>query len=176
MLSRWVIAFFPSSKLNSFNFMAVVTVCSDFGAHKNKVCHCFHCFPIYLPWSDKLILKFVLKCKGPRLWKTTLKKNKARGSKLHDFKNHYTSSVIKKYGTYCHQGRQGYQWNRIRSPFLDSDSWFLTAVMAIQWRKDILFNKRGWDKWIFTCTNINFDMCNAPYTKVNSKLSTKYKT
>ena len=19
---------------------------------KNKVCHCFHCFPIYLPWSD----------------------------------------------------------------------------------------------------------------------------
>ena len=21
-------------------------------APKNKVCHCFHCFPIYLPWSD----------------------------------------------------------------------------------------------------------------------------
>ena len=20
--------------------------------HPNKVCHCFHCFPIYLPWSD----------------------------------------------------------------------------------------------------------------------------
>ena len=95
MLSRLVIAFFPRSKLNSFNFMAVVTVCSDFGAHKNKVCHCFHCFPIYLPWSDKLILKFVMKCKGPRLWKTTLKKNKARGSKLPDFKNHYTSSVMK---------------------------------------------------------------------------------
>ena len=19
---------------------------------RNKVCHCFHCFPIYLPWSD----------------------------------------------------------------------------------------------------------------------------
>ena len=31
--------------------MAVVTICSDFGAHDNKVCHCFHCFPIYLPWS-----------------------------------------------------------------------------------------------------------------------------
>ena len=30
-------------------FMAVVTVCSDFGAQENKVCHCFHCFPIYLP-------------------------------------------------------------------------------------------------------------------------------
>ena len=32
--------------------MAVVTICSDFGAQENKVCHCFHCFPIYLPWSD----------------------------------------------------------------------------------------------------------------------------
>ena len=32
--------------------MAAVTICSDFGAQKNKVSHCFHCFPIYLPWSD----------------------------------------------------------------------------------------------------------------------------
>ena len=32
--------------------MAAVTICSDFGAPQNKVCHCFHCFPIYLPWSD----------------------------------------------------------------------------------------------------------------------------
>ena len=29
----------------SFNFMATVTICSDFGAPKNKVSHCFHCFP-----------------------------------------------------------------------------------------------------------------------------------
>ena len=35
-----------------FNFMAAVTIHSDFGAQENKVCHCFHCFPIYLPWSD----------------------------------------------------------------------------------------------------------------------------
>ena len=33
----------------SFNFMASVTICSDFGAPQNKVCHCFHCFPTYLP-------------------------------------------------------------------------------------------------------------------------------
>ena len=25
--------------------MAAVTICSDFGTRKNKVCHCFHCFP-----------------------------------------------------------------------------------------------------------------------------------
>ena len=30
--------------------MAAVTVCSDFGAQKNKV---GHCFPIYFPWSDE---------------------------------------------------------------------------------------------------------------------------
>ena len=26
--------------------MAVVTICSDFGAQENKVYHFFHCFPI----------------------------------------------------------------------------------------------------------------------------------
>ena len=29
--------------------MIAVTTCSDFGAPQNKVCHCCHCFPIYLP-------------------------------------------------------------------------------------------------------------------------------
>ena len=47
MLSRFVIAFLPRSK--HLNFMAAVTICSDFGAQENKLCHCFHCFPIYLP-------------------------------------------------------------------------------------------------------------------------------
>ena len=32
--------------------MAAVTICSDFGAPQNKVFHCLHCFPIYLPWSN----------------------------------------------------------------------------------------------------------------------------
>ena len=44
MLSRLVITFLPRSKC--LNFMAAITICSDFGAHKNKVWHCFHCFPI----------------------------------------------------------------------------------------------------------------------------------
>ena len=43
---------FSSKELASFNFMAIVTICSDFGVQESKVCHCFHCFPIYLPWSD----------------------------------------------------------------------------------------------------------------------------
>ena len=32
--------------------MAAVTICSDFGAQKNKVSHCFHRSLVYLPWSD----------------------------------------------------------------------------------------------------------------------------
>ena len=32
--------------------MAAVIICSDFGAPQNKVAQYFHCFPIYLPWSD----------------------------------------------------------------------------------------------------------------------------
>ena len=42
----WSWLFFK--KQMSFNFMAVVTICSDFGAQGKKVCHCFHCFPICL--------------------------------------------------------------------------------------------------------------------------------
>ena len=47
MLSRLVIDFLPVEQA-SFNFMAAVTICSDFGAQENEACHCFHCFPIYL--------------------------------------------------------------------------------------------------------------------------------
>ena len=46
MLSRLVITFLPRSKC--LNFMTTVTICSDFGAPKNKVSHCFYCFPMYL--------------------------------------------------------------------------------------------------------------------------------
>ena len=32
--------------------MAAVTVCSNFGAQGNKICHWFKCLPFYLPLSD----------------------------------------------------------------------------------------------------------------------------
>ena len=46
MLSRLVIAY----------FMAAVTICSDFGAHEIKVCHCFHVFPLLfvMKWWDQM--------------------------------------------------------------------------------------------------------------------------
>ena len=57
MLSRLVIAFLPRSKSLLISWLkspslVMVSHCSDFGGQESKVCHCFHCFPIYLPWSD----------------------------------------------------------------------------------------------------------------------------
>ena len=46
MLSRLVITFLPRSKC-----LLISCICSDIGAPKNKVWHCFHCFPIYFPSS-----------------------------------------------------------------------------------------------------------------------------
>ena len=45
MLSRLVITFLPRSKCLLISWLH--------GVKKNKVWHCFHCFPIYLPWSDR---------------------------------------------------------------------------------------------------------------------------
>ena len=42
---------FPSKWKASFNFMASDIVHNDSGAQENKICHCFHFFPIYFPWS-----------------------------------------------------------------------------------------------------------------------------
>ena len=48
MLSRLVIAFLPRSKHLLISWLQLPST-SDFGAPENKVCHCFYCFPIYLP-------------------------------------------------------------------------------------------------------------------------------
>ena len=50
MLSRFVIAFLPRDKhlLISWLQSPSAVILSP----KSKVSHCFHCFPIYFPWSD----------------------------------------------------------------------------------------------------------------------------
>ena len=48
MPSRLVIAFLPKSKHLLISWLQS-PICSDFGAQENKVCYCFHCFPICLP-------------------------------------------------------------------------------------------------------------------------------
>ena len=48
---------FPSKKQVSFNFMAAVTVCSNFGASQSKICHSFHFFPHQ--YSSLLLLLYI---------------------------------------------------------------------------------------------------------------------
>ena len=59
MLSMFVIAFLPRSV--PFNFMAAVTIHGDFGSQRSggreeKICHCLHFFPFYLPmkWCNQI--------------------------------------------------------------------------------------------------------------------------
>ena len=51
MLSRLVIAFLPRSKHLLISWLQLSSA-GILEPKKIKVCHCFHCFPIYLPWSD----------------------------------------------------------------------------------------------------------------------------
>ena len=51
MLSRLVITFLPRSKRLLISWLpSPSTVILE--PPQNTVSHCFHCFPIYLPWSD----------------------------------------------------------------------------------------------------------------------------
>ena len=50
MLSRLVITCLPRSKHLLISWLQSPS--TAFGAQENKVCLCFHCFPICLPWSD----------------------------------------------------------------------------------------------------------------------------
>ena len=50
-LSRLVIAFLPrSTRLLDFRY--TVAIHNDFIAEDEEICHCFHLFPLYFPWSD----------------------------------------------------------------------------------------------------------------------------
>ena len=43
---------FPAKKQTASDFMAAVTVHSDFLAQEEEIWHYFHFFPLYLPWSN----------------------------------------------------------------------------------------------------------------------------
>ena len=51
ILSRLVLAFLPRSKCLLISWLQLPSAVI-LEPPQDKVCHCFHCFPIYLPWSD----------------------------------------------------------------------------------------------------------------------------
>ena len=53
MLSRLVITFFPRSKSLLISWLQSLSAVI-LEPQKDKVWHCFHCFPIYFPWWDRM--------------------------------------------------------------------------------------------------------------------------
>ena len=39
-------------ELQHQSFQWILRTCNEYSAQENKICHSFHHFPIYLPWSD----------------------------------------------------------------------------------------------------------------------------
>jgi hypothetical protein len=46
---------------------------------------------------------------------------------------------------------------------------FDKGVKNIQWRKDSLFNKCWWEKWLPVCNTLKLDPYLSPCTSINSK-------
>jgi hypothetical protein len=46
---------------------------------------------------------------------------------------------------------------------------FDKGAKTIQWRKDSLFHKCCWEKWLSVCKILKLDPCLLPYTSINSK-------
>jgi hypothetical protein len=46
---------------------------------------------------------------------------------------------------------------------------FDKSAKNIQWRKDSLFNKNCWEKWLSVCKKLKLDPCLSPCASINSK-------
>jgi hypothetical protein len=63
--------------------------------------------------------------------------------------------------------------NRYEDPDMNPHNYahliFDKGTKNIQWRKDNLFNKCCWEKWLSACRKLKLEPCLSPCTSINSK-------
>ena len=103
--------------------MTAVTTCSDFGAPKDKACHCFHFFPHFsaMKWWDWMSWSSFLECLilSP-LFHSPLS---SRGSSV---------SLCFLPVVWCHLHIWGYWYFSLQSFFFSLQSWFHLVFHTIQ--------------------------------------------